>query len=153
MEPYFQSMAGAESTGWGSDVTPPAMSATVALGGMDVFVDLAGLIDVEAEVNRLEKELEKLPGFITAKEKKLLNESFVARAPADVVQKERESLEELKDRLTSIQASLAELRKKIRKELPELAGVRVFFREESEEGGNSRSFAVKFFGQDSTVLQ
>ncbi|HEU4521708.1 MAG TPA: efflux RND transporter permease subunit, partial [Thermoanaerobaculia bacterium] len=48
---------------------------------------------------------------------------------------------------------LAELRKKIRKDLPEIAGVRVFFREESEEGGNSRSFAVKFFGQDSTILQ
>src|SRR5688572_16251429 len=48
---------------------------------------------------------------------------------------------------------LAELRKKIRKDLPELAGVKVFFREESEEGGNTRSFAVKFFGQDSTVLQ
>ena len=48
---------------------------------------------------------------------------------------------------------VAELRKRIRKELPELAGVRVFFREESDEGGNSRSFAVKFFGQDSSVLQ
>ena len=48
---------------------------------------------------------------------------------------------------------LAALRKKIREDLPEIAGVRVFFREESEEGGNTRSFAVKFFGQDSTVLQ
>ncbi|HUP45197.1 MAG TPA: efflux RND transporter permease subunit, partial [Thermoanaerobaculia bacterium] len=48
---------------------------------------------------------------------------------------------------------LAELRKKIRKDLPEIAGVRLFFREESEEGGGSRSFAVKFFGQDSAVLQ
>ena len=48
---------------------------------------------------------------------------------------------------------VAALRKRIRKELPELPGVRVFFREESDEGGNSRSFAVKFFGQDSSVLQ
>lgn len=48
---------------------------------------------------------------------------------------------------------MAELRKAIREDLPEIAGVRVFFREDSEEGGNSRNFAVKFFGQDSTVLQ
>jgi HAE1 family hydrophobic/amphiphilic exporter-1 len=48
---------------------------------------------------------------------------------------------------------IAELRKKIRKELPEVPGVRVFFDEDTEEGGNTRSFAVKFFGQDSTVLQ
>ena len=48
---------------------------------------------------------------------------------------------------------IAELRKAIRKDLPVIAGVRVYFREDSEEGGNTRSFAVKFFGQDSTVLQ
>ena len=48
---------------------------------------------------------------------------------------------------------LADLRKKIREKLPEIAGVRVYFRDDSEEGGSSRSFAVKFFGQDSTILQ
>jgi hydrophobic/amphiphilic exporter-1 (mainly G- bacteria), HAE1 family len=48
---------------------------------------------------------------------------------------------------------VAELRKKIRKELPQIAGVRVYFDDDQEEGGNTRSFAVKFFGQDSTVLQ
>jgi HAE1 family hydrophobic/amphiphilic exporter-1 len=48
---------------------------------------------------------------------------------------------------------IAELRKAIRKDLPVIAGVRVYFREDSEEGGNTRNFAVKFFGQDSTVLQ
>ncbi|MFZ2491785.1 MAG: efflux RND transporter permease subunit [Thermoanaerobaculia bacterium] len=48
---------------------------------------------------------------------------------------------------------VSEVRKKIREGLPEIPGVRVYFREDSEEGGNSRSFAVKFFGQDSAVLQ
>ncbi len=48
---------------------------------------------------------------------------------------------------------IAELRKKIRKTLPQIAGVRLYFDEDSEEGGNTRTFAVKFFGQDSTVLQ
>lgn len=48
---------------------------------------------------------------------------------------------------------ISELRKKIRKELPQMAGVRVFFDEDADEGGDSRRFAVKFFGQDSGVLQ
>ena len=48
---------------------------------------------------------------------------------------------------------ISELRKKIRKDLPTVPGVRIYFREDSEEGGSTRNFAVKFFGQDSTVLQ
>ncbi|MFN2441539.1 MAG: efflux RND transporter permease subunit [Thermoanaerobaculia bacterium] len=46
-----------------------------------------------------------------------------------------------------------ELRGRIREKLPEIPGVRVFFNEDPEEGGSSRRFAVKFFGQDSGVLQ
>ncbi|HEY5609752.1 MAG TPA: efflux RND transporter permease subunit, partial [Thermoanaerobaculia bacterium] len=46
-----------------------------------------------------------------------------------------------------------ELRKKIRAKFPEIPGVRVFFDEDSEEGGDTTRFAVRFFGQDSTVLQ
>lgn len=48
---------------------------------------------------------------------------------------------------------ISDLRKKIRKDLPQIAGVRVFFDEDADEGGDSRRFAVKFFGQDSGVLQ
>jgi HAE1 family hydrophobic/amphiphilic exporter-1 len=48
---------------------------------------------------------------------------------------------------------VSELRKKIRKDLPTIPGVRVYFEDDQEEGGNTRSFAVKFFGQDSLVLQ
>ncbi len=48
---------------------------------------------------------------------------------------------------------VSELRKTIRGDLPQVPGVRIYFEEDSEEGGNSRSFAIKFFGQDSTVLQ
>ena len=62
---------------------------------MEVFVDLAELIDVEAEIARKKQEMEKLAGFIAAKEKKLENKNFVDRAPAEVVQKERDSLNDL----------------------------------------------------------
>ena len=48
---------------------------------------------------------------------------------------------------------IKELRKKIREKLPEVPGARVFFHEDAEEGGSTTYFAVKFFGQDSGVLQ
>lgn len=111
MEPYFDTMAGAKAVAWGPDVNPPELSANVTLAGMEVFVDLAGLIDVEAEITRNQKELEKLDGFIAAKEKKLSNASFVDRAPADVVQKERDSLAELHAQRAAIQEVLERLTK------------------------------------------
>lgn len=111
MEPYFASMAGAHATAYGTGVTAPPSSASFAKPGCEVFVDLEGLIDVAAEIAKQEKEREKLVGFIAAKEKKLSNESFVSRAPADVVAKERESLAELAERLVAIDATLEQMRK------------------------------------------
>jgi hydrophobic/amphiphilic exporter-1 (mainly G- bacteria), HAE1 family len=51
------------------------------------------------------------------------------------------------------EARIKELRQTIRPELPEVAGTRLFFDDDAEEGGNSTYFAVKFFGQDSEVLR
>ena len=101
MEPYFASMAGARPTGWGPDVEAPALSANVTLPGIEVFVDLAELIDVEAEIARKEQELEKLDKLIAAKKKKLQNKNFIERAPEAVVQKERDSLAELEEQHTA----------------------------------------------------
>ncbi len=109
MEPYFQSMAGASSTAWGPEVEPPALSANAASSGIEVFVDLAGLIDIEAEIERKQKERDKLAGLIAGKEKKLANEKFVSRAPADVVQRERDSLAELQEQHRAAKAVLERL--------------------------------------------
>jgi valyl-tRNA synthetase len=111
MEPYFQSMAASRATDWGPDTESPKLSANISLPGIEIFVDLADLIDVEAEIERNEKELNKVEGFITSKEKKLSNANFVDRAPDDVVQRERDSLAELREQIASIQATLENLRK------------------------------------------
>jgi valyl-tRNA synthetase len=112
MEAYFASMAGATATAWGPQVRSPALSANFTAAGCEVFVDLAEHIDVAAEVARNEKEIEKLREHIRSKEKKLGNESFTSRAPAEVVAREREQLDELRSRLTSTAATLDDLRKR-----------------------------------------
>jgi valyl-tRNA synthetase len=95
MEPYFATMAGATAKAWGPDVKQPALSANTTVPGMEVYVDLVGLIDVDAEIARKKQEMEKLAGLIASKQKKLENKSFVDRAPAEVVQKERDGLADL----------------------------------------------------------
>ncbi len=113
METYLGSMAKATSTGWGPDVEPPATNAMINAGGMEIYVDLKDFIDVEAELARNEKEEKRLAGQIQGKEKKLANANFVDRAPADVVQKEREGLATLQEQLASVQAALANLRSQV----------------------------------------
>jgi valyl-tRNA synthetase len=100
MEQYFLSMARARAAGWGEAVVATALSATVPLSGMDVYVDLSGVIDVAAEVAKLEKEVAKLDGFIKSKESKLASD-FVTKAPQHVVEKERQSLADLKEQQQS----------------------------------------------------
>jgi valyl-tRNA synthetase len=111
MAPYFQSMTNATATGFGADIAIPPTHAKTALAGIEIYVDLAGSIDVAAELAKNEQLEQKLVGFIKAKEGKLSNESFVSRAPANVVAAERESLAQLQDQLASVRAALAALRK------------------------------------------
>jgi valyl-tRNA synthetase len=105
-------MAVAEITAAGPDATGAAGAATATVAGCDVFVDLADLIDVGAEIVRLTKENEKTAGFIKAKQAKLADEKFSAKAPAPVVQKEREQLAELEAKLAKGLETLAALRRK-----------------------------------------
>ncbi len=110
MEPYFEAMAGAQATAWGADVEPPAASANFVVTAGEVFVDLAGHIDVAAEMARHTKELTRIESAIAGKERQLSNASFVARAPAEVIQKERDTLAKLKELQSATMVALFALR-------------------------------------------
>jgi valyl-tRNA synthetase len=109
MSRYFESLAGAQATDWGPAAAPPETHAHVSLKGVELFVDLKGLIDIKAEIARLEKERDRLAQAIASKEKKLSNASFVERAPADVVAKERSSLVDLQSQLAAVEATLVKM--------------------------------------------
>ena len=109
MEPYFLSMAAARATGWGPDVTVPQLSANVALAGMEVFVDLADLIDVDAERKRNEQEKVRLEPLIAAKHKAGERELCPA-PPAAVVESERAALKELEDQYAAANAVIERLK-------------------------------------------
>ena len=81
---------------------PP--SATALLGKMKILVPLAGLIDVEAERERLGRDIEKVRVNLGRCEQKLSTPSFVNGAPADVVAKERTRAAELRASLEQLEA-------------------------------------------------
>ncbi len=110
MEPYFAGMARAQPTDFGPRVEPPRISASVAVSGLDVFVDLAGAIDLEAELARKQHELQKLESLIAGKHKKLSNQQFLDRAPVAVVQKEQDALAALQQQQAQLAAELQRLR-------------------------------------------
>ncbi len=78
-------------------------AATALVGKMEILIPLEGLIDKEAELTRLDKEIIKLEKVIKQSSGKLNNENYVAKAPAEVVQKEREKLAELEQASTQLQ--------------------------------------------------
>lgn len=90
-------------------VTPEeAMSSVVQ--GAEVYLPLAGLIDIEKELTRLSKELDKLDGEVIRGQKKLSNEGFLAKAPAHVVEEEKQKLAEYEGQRNQIKQRLQDLK-------------------------------------------
>lgn len=87
----------------------PDQAATLVIGDIEVFLPLAGLIDLDAERERLAKELRESEDDVARRETRLANESFVARAPAHVVQKERDALQTAQEKVARLKERLAEL--------------------------------------------
>ncbi|MGB7345300.1 MAG: valine--tRNA ligase [Pirellulaceae bacterium] len=114
MSAYFGQLAGAEIVTMGPNAKAFETDAPMALTSIDieVHVDLEKFIDVEAEMARLEKHHVQIEKQIMGKRQKLSNESFVARAPEDVVAKERESLSDLERQLEAVIADVARLKAK-----------------------------------------
>ncbi len=81
----------------------------VLKSGVEVFLPLEGVIDLERERARLREEIAKLQGLHAGTSKKLENEAFVARAPAEVVQKERDRLAQLEEQRSKLGEKLATL--------------------------------------------
>ena len=81
--------------------------------GTDSFaVPVGDLIDVAAEIEKQEKELNHLEGFLAGIKKKLSNENFVSHAPAAVIERERKKQSDSEEKIAALKASLEELRKK-----------------------------------------
>ena len=101
--PFLIKMANLASAQWLEADTEAPLSATSLVGEMQVLVPMAGLINKDAELGRLQKELDKLAKMIAQVEAKLGNPKFVDKAPDEVVAKERAKLDEAKSATKKLQ--------------------------------------------------
>jgi valyl-tRNA synthetase len=86
---YIKKLARVEDLKAGESVVKPKASASSVVKSSEIYIPLEGLIDLDVERQRLQKEITRLEGSLAGIEKKLSNEKFVSGAPADVVEKER----------------------------------------------------------------
>ncbi len=86
-------------------VKPPQAAAEIR-ADMEIYVPLAGIVDLAEERERLKKEIEKAEKEITGTEGRLNNPSFVARAPPEVVAKDRARVEELRSRISKVSENI-----------------------------------------------
>lgn len=93
-----------------AEMAAPEKAMTAIITGAELFLPLAGLIDIAQELARLDKELQSLHGEVERIEKKLSNEGFVAKAPAKVIDEEKLKLADYADKRDKVIARLAELK-------------------------------------------
>jgi valyl-tRNA synthetase len=91
------------------DRTDPPGQARLVVDGADVMIPLAGLLDVDTECARIRKRLDGIGADAERAARKLSNEAFVSKAPADVVDKERSKLAALEEERAVLEAQLVEL--------------------------------------------
>jgi valyl-tRNA synthetase len=106
---YLVSLARLSGLEFGQGLTKPPLAATVVVRGFEVHVPLAEVIDLGAERQRLQKELAKTDAALERIAKKLGNEEFLGKAPAEVVGQQKATQAELADQHAKLKATLAHI--------------------------------------------
>lgn len=106
---YFSKLARVQDLVVGKNQSKPKASASVVVGKHEVYIPLAGMIDLSVERERLEKSIAQTEKYLNGLERKLQNEQFVSKAPAQVVEGEREKAKNASAELERLKANLADL--------------------------------------------
>ncbi|MGI6604679.1 MAG: valine--tRNA ligase [bacterium] len=110
-KPYMQALAGAGTVEIGPvSENKPSQAVSVIASGVEVYLPLADLVDIQKEIARTEKEIKVMEAEVARSERMLANKGFLAKAPAEVVAAEREKAAGYKDKLERLQQRLAQLK-------------------------------------------
>ncbi len=106
---YIKRLASVESMEIGEKIDAPPGSATGLVQDLEVFVPLGGLIDLDVEKERISKEIVRMEGLLTGLSRKLTNTEFIQKAPAEVVEKEKQKQSDFLDKLKKLKNNLSML--------------------------------------------
>ena len=106
---YIKKLAKVEELKVDANIQKPKASASAVLRGVEIFIPLEGLIDLDVERQKIQKEITRLEGSLAGIEKKLSNEKFVANAAPEVVEKERAKQKDWKENIIKLKEILSNL--------------------------------------------
>jgi len=86
---YITALAKLKELSTNKNLNKPKSCASAVVSGYEIFVPLEGLIDLEVERKRIEKEISRLENLLNAVNKKLSNQNFLTKAPKEVIEKEQ----------------------------------------------------------------
>ncbi|WP_020615886.1 valine--tRNA ligase [Paenibacillus daejeonensis] len=109
-EDYIIRFCGTSSLKIDRSQNAPDKAMTAIVTGVELYLPLAGLLDIEQEIARLNKEIDHLNKEVERVEKKLGNPGFVAKAPAKVIEEERAKMDDYATKRDKVLARIAELR-------------------------------------------
>lgn len=108
-ESEIMNLAGLETLTLEEPSQRPEKSLSAVVEGVNIFLPLADLVDIDAEIARIEKELEQAGRELERAENKLKNKGFIAKAPQEVVEKEREKVKSYQSTVERLQILLQEM--------------------------------------------
>lgn len=103
-------LAKASKIFFGENITKPLDAAIGTNGDCEVFIDLYGLIDKSKEIEKLTKEYQKIKVDFDRTNSKLNSQNFISKAPKEVIEKERQKLEEFSSKMDKIQKNIESLK-------------------------------------------
>jgi valyl-tRNA synthetase len=110
LQPFIRLLAGVGQFQAGPGVVKPPQSASCVTSDFEAYVSLAGLIDVTAEIKRLDKQIAEKKKHLAGIQAKLKNASFVDKAPKEVVQQQRDMEADFQVQIKVMEENLRELR-------------------------------------------
>ncbi|MCX7875153.1 MAG: valine--tRNA ligase [Melioribacteraceae bacterium] len=108
-ERYIKSLVKIDDFVVDENLDKPKASASAVVKGCDIFVPLEGLIDINVERQRIEKEITRILNSYNGVRKKLENENFVSKAPVEVIEREKQKMNDWQKALEKLQSILEDL--------------------------------------------
>ena len=108
-EKYFNNLVKANKVSCSETIEKPDKSSTLVIDGVEIFIPLANLINVDKEIIRLQDKMKDYEGRMNSVKKKIDNENFVKRAPKQIVQHEKDKYIDYKNNFDKLKNNLDNL--------------------------------------------
>ena len=102
-------LAKLESLDFGAEIVKPELSGVRVVGKSELIVPLLGLLDLEAEKEKIMAQIAKLEQGLASCERKLADERFVSKSPAQVIERERANQADYQHKIEKLRENLAHL--------------------------------------------